>query len=102
MLVIVLIWVMSMDALSAVNHLLNFVLPAFAVALLLVGGCKLFLRKRAATRGVTVQVALNFAVGCLILAAGLAWWGRDGKMLTYAALAVGCASTQWFLLRGWR
>lgn len=100
--VIVLIWVMSMDALSAVNHLLNFVLPAFAVALLLVAGCKVFLRKRAATRGTLAQLGVLFGVGCLVLAAGLAWWGRDGKMLTYAALAVGCATAQWVLLRGWR
>ena len=29
-------------------------------------------------------------------------WGRDGKMLTYAALVVACATCQWVLVRGWR
>jgi hypothetical protein len=37
-----------------------------------------------------------------ILVAGLMLLGRDGKMLSYAALVVGCATTQWVLLRGWR
>ena len=27
-------------------------------------------------------------LGVVVLAAGLAYWGRDGKMLTYAALVL--------------
>lgn len=91
-----------MGSLSAANHLFNLLLPALAVAVLLVSGCKIFMRKRSAARDVLAQVAINFAVGCAIIAAGLLWLGRDGKMLTYAALVLGCASTQWVLLRGWR
>lgn len=97
-----LIYVMSMGPLSAVNHLLNLAAPALAVTLLLVVGCQIFMRKRAAARGLIAQVAINFAVGCAIVVAGLVLLERDGKMLTYAALAVGCATTQWVLLRGWR
>ena len=37
-----------------------------------------------------------------VLAAGLVLWGRDGKMLTYAALVVACATCQWVLVRGWK
>ncbi len=93
---------MFMDPLSAANHLFNLLLPALAVAVLLVLGCKLFMRKRAAARGLLAQVAINFVVGCALIVVGLVWLGRDGKMLTYAALVLGCASTQWVLLRGWR
>jgi len=41
-------------------------------------------------------------VGCAVLVAGLIVLGRDGKMLTYAALVLGCATCQWVLVRGWR
>ena len=91
-----------MGPLSAAIHLFNLLLPALAVALLLVLGCKIFMRKSAAARGAFAQVAINFIVGSAIIAAGQALLGRDGKMLTYAALVLGCASTQWVLLRGWR
>jgi len=91
-----------MDPLSAINHLLNFTAPAMAIAILLVLGCRVFMRKRSTGRGVGAQLAITFLVGSAILVAGLMLLGRDGKMLSYAALVVGCATTQWVLLRGWR
>lgn len=93
---------MSMGPLSVINHLLNFAAPALTVALLLASGVRIFMRKRAVATGVIAQIAINSIVGCAILVAGLMVLGRDGKMLTYAALALGCATTQWVLLRGWR
>ncbi len=91
-----------MGPLSAANHVLNFVLPALAVAVLLVLACRFFLRKRSVARGMLAQIAIIFVVGCAVLAAGLVLLGRDGKMLTYGALVMACASAQWGLLRGWR
>ena len=38
----------------------------------------------------------------MVLVAGLVFFGRDGKMATYAALVLAIASSQWLLLRGWR
>lgn len=38
----------------------------------------------------------------MALLAGLAYFGNDGKMATYAALVVACASSQWVLVKGWR
>jgi hypothetical protein len=38
----------------------------------------------------------------LVLGAGLWYFGVDGKMATYAGLAVAVASTQWVLCRAWR
>ena len=41
-------------------------------------------------------------VSLSVPAAGLVVLGRVGKMLTYAALVLGCATCQWVLVRGWR
>jgi hypothetical protein len=43
--------------------------------------------------------ALQFIVGCVVLAGGLVVFGQDGKMLTYLALVLAAASSQWLLLR---
>lgn len=86
----------------AFNHLLNFASPAAVVALLLCTGSLALGFQRPAMQPWWAQVALNFIVGCAVLVAGLVWGGRDGKVLTYTALVLACASCQWVLLRGWR
>ena len=87
---------------AALNHLLNFTAPALALALLLVLASHAFMRKMAKPHGWIAPIAINFVVGCAVLMAGLVWLGRDGRMLTYAALALACASSQWLVLRAWR
>lgn len=91
-----------MGPLDILNHLLNFVAPAAFVALLLVLCGRLFGAKGAAKLAVWRQFAVVFVVGLAVLAGGLALWGRDGKMLTYAALVVAAATCQWLLVRGWK
>ena len=91
-----------MNPFVAFNHLLNFVGPAVAVALVLCLGTLIFWSKRPVALSWWSQLALNFIVGCAVLVAGLWWDGRDGKMLTYAALVLVSASCQWTVLRGWR
>ena len=49
-----------------------------------------------------MQKSLSEDIWGAVLAAGLVLWGRDGKMLTYAALVVACATCQWVLVRGWK
>lgn len=90
-----------MGPLDVLNHLLNFAAPAAVLALLLVlaGGWG---RPQGKALPAWKRFGILFAVGVAVLAAGLVLWGRDGKMLTYAALVLGCASTQWALSRGWR
>lgn len=95
-------WVNPMDPLDILNHLLNFIAPAAALALALVLCGRFFNAKAAAVRSPWRQFALLFAVALAVLAAGLVLWGRDGKMLTYAALVVVTATCQWLLLRGWK
>jgi len=88
------------------NHLLNLVLPAAAVALLLVlatqlmGG--LFRSKRPLAQSWYGQAAIVFVANVVVLVAGLVFFGHDGKMLTYAAMVAGAAVCQWVLLGAWR
>ena len=84
-----------MDFGSALNHLLNLFAPAAAVAVLLALAARVFWRKTPSSLGWIAQAAINFAVGCAVLVMGLWWFGRDGKMLTYVALVLACASSQW-------
>jgi hypothetical protein len=84
------------------NHLLNFIAPAFWVALFVTLFARVFMKKQAITGGFIRSAAINFGIGCLILIVGLLFFGRDGKMSTYAAMALFCASSQWVLQRGWR
>lgn len=90
-----------MGPLDILNHLLNFMAPAAFVALALVLCGRLFGANGRALAGWR-QFTAVFAVGLVVLAGGLALWGRDGKMLTYAALVVAAATCQWLLVRGWK
>lgn len=91
-----------MDLLTLLNHVINFAAPAAWLALLLPwlarfmvrkGGARLFLRK---------QAAFIFIAGLLVLLLGLALLGQDGKMMTYLALVITVATSQWLMLKGWR
>lgn len=95
-----------MTAYLLTNHLLNFIAPAACVALLLVLLSRLsfglFKTNEPLTHSLWAQAAIIFIVGVGILAAGLVVFGRDGRMLTYAALVLGAALCQWVLVRGWK
>ncbi len=95
-----------MTAYLLTNHLLNFIAPAASVALLLVLLSRLsfglFKSKQALAQVWWAQAAIIFIVGLVILATGLLAFGRDGKMMTYAALVLGSAVCQWVLVRGWK
>ena len=91
-----------MGAIESINHLLNFVAPAFFLALGLAVCARVFKQNKAGAQSFGLQVAINFIVGSLVLLAGLWLFSRDGKMLTYAALVGLSALCQWVLSRGWR
>jgi len=38
----------------------------------------------------------------LVLLAGLVFSGRDGAMITYAALVLACATSQWTVSKSWQ
>lgn len=91
-----------MDFLSALLHLLNFLAPAVCVPLLLWLPARLLMGRPAGAPRWWVQWLVQALLGTAVLVGGLLLLGRDGKMLTYAALVLVCASGQWVLLRGWR
>ena len=85
-----------MGPLDALNHLLNLLLPAVALALLAAGAAKLLWRRALAPvpwRRLAVPAA---AVNALVWLAGLVWTGRDGTMMLYAAMVAACAFTLWW------
>lgn len=90
-----------MGPLQLATHLLSFAAPAFFLALVLAlagpwlaGGTTPVRRGRA--------FGVNFLAGLAVLSAGIWFFGRDGKMATYAALVVVASSSQWLMGRGWR
>ena len=91
-----------MGLLGILNHLLNFAAPAAALALMLVATGAWFGPQSRPALSAVRRFVILFAVALAVLTAGLVLFGRDGKMLTYAALVVGCATAQWVLLRAWR
>ncbi len=95
-----------MTAYLLTNHLLNFLAPAAVLALLLVLLTRVFARffksKRPLAQTLWAQAAIIFIANTGVLVAGLVIFGRDGKMLTYAAMVLVAALCQWVLLRGWK
>lgn len=91
-----------MNASDLFFHLLNFLAPAVFVAMVMVLVDRLIMGKRLSAARWWIQGAVNFAVCASVLVLGLWFFGRDGKMLTYATLVVCAATSQWLMRRGWR
>jgi small basic protein len=89
-----------MGPLDLAFHLLSFVMPALALAVLVALAARVLPARAARRRAWWVPVAVNAVVGCAVLAAGLWYFGRDGKMATYAALVLAVATSQWLVSRG--
>jgi hypothetical protein len=85
-----------MGPLDALWHLLNFVAPAVGVALLSASLAKLTWRRDLAAVPWRRLVLWAAAAGVAVLIAGLALFGRDGKMLTYVALVAASALALWW------
>jgi hypothetical protein len=90
-----------MSPLDLILHLANFAAPAFFLALVLSLGGRLLLGSSGATAW-WAQVAINFIAGLVVLGGGLAYFGRDGMMATYAALVLVCGTVQWLVGGGLR
>ena len=91
-----------MDPLSFLIHAFSFAAPAFAVALLVTASRRLVLPRGTPQPGWWASFAINCTAGLAVLGAGLWYFGRDGKMATYAALVLVVATVQWLSGRGWR
>ena len=91
-----------MTLLDILTHLLNFGAPALVLALLLPLAARFVIKTRGVPLTWWIQVAINLIVGLAVLALGLWWLGRDGRMQTYTALVLAVGTSQWLLSRGWR
>ena len=91
-----------MSFFELLRHLLSFIAPALAVAVLVALVARVVLPPAARPHSWWLAVALNTLAGTLVLAAGLWFFGRDGKMATYAALVLAVATMQWLSGRAWR
>ena len=90
-----------MNAFDALWHILHFTAPALAVAALLsLRGP--FWGSKWRFSGFWWRFVLNTLVSVLALALGLWFLGKDAKMLSYMAMVLACASSQWCLMRAWR
>ena len=91
-----------MGTIDLLIHLAGLLAPAAFLALALPLVSRLVLRRDPRRAPAWLQAALVFLAGSLLLGAGLWWFGRDGKMATYAGLVIAAATTQWLALRAWR
>ncbi|MEN9539292.1 MAG: hypothetical protein RLZZ126_1527 [Pseudomonadota bacterium] len=84
-----------MGLLSQINHLLNFLLPAVGLAGIFMLAGLWHRRKKVHILLHCLQFGINLGVGSAVLAFGLLGFGVDGKMVTYAALVLAMATSQW-------
>jgi hypothetical protein len=92
----------KMGPLDTFFHLLSFVAPALAVAVLVALAARVIMPRQAPGLSWWLHVAINFIAGVLVLGAGLWYFGVDGKMATYAALVMAIACCQWLFGRAWK
>lgn len=93
-----------MGSSEQIIHVLNFIAPAWGVALFCV-----FVARAIARAGLPVsrwgllkQTVVSAVLGMVALGGGLFVWGVDGKMASYAALVMVCGTAQWLMCLGWR
>ena len=91
-----------MGFIGLVNHLFNFALPAIVLAVMLPLLLRWTSMGRVAKASLPWQMLALTLVNLVALVAGLLWFGHDGKMATYLAMAAASASTSWLLLKAWR
>lgn len=91
-----------MSFFGLLDHLLNFLAPALVVGLLVALAAPLMGRKTRLHHSWLKQAAINCVACALVLLVGLWFFGHDGKMATYAAMVLVCATSQWVAAKGWR
>jgi len=91
-----------MDFSDLLLHGLAFVAPAVCVAALLAVFSGVVGARRADRKRIVANFGVNALVGLGVLTAGLMFFGRDGKMASYAALVVASGLTQWWRSRAIR
>jgi hypothetical protein len=91
-----------MSLLGLLDHLLNFAFPALAVGLLVALLAPLLMKQARPHHSWLTQGAINSLACLLALVLGVLAFGHDGKMVSYAAMVLACASSQWLVAKAWR
>ena len=88
-----------MTPIDALFHFLNFAAPALALAVLASAAARVLWRHE--LRSVRwIDLASVAALASLVVeAVGLVVTGRDAKMEGYAAMALACAASLWWMIR---
>lgn len=89
-----------MGPVAAFWHLLGLFMPALATAVMAATAVKWLWRRELARVSWLALALWPTAAGSLALLAGLVLLGRDGRMLTYAAMVVACALASWWVAFG--
>ena len=85
-----------MGPLDAIFHLLNFLAPALGMALILPTLVRPVWWREMKTVSWALLARRTAWAGVAVLVAGVVLLGRDGAMLTYAALVLASAGTVWW------
>lgn len=85
-----------MQAADAFWHLTNFFAPALILGALSAALTKAIWRRELGPGRGWRLWAWASGASALVAIAGLAVFGRDGRMATYAAMVVGCALALWW------
>ena len=91
-----------MNPLDLARHLLSFIAPALAVAMVVSLAARFVLPRSSAPRRWWLCFLADAAAGVVVLAAGLRWFGHDGKMATYVAMVAVVATCEWLIGKAWR
>lgn len=86
-----------MTVLALIFHLANFAAPALGVALLLWAMPRVWPRTRPGRWAARKELLALCGLGVAVLLAGLIVFGRDGKMLSYAALVLAQGTLVWWV-----
>lgn len=82
-----------------VLHLVGFVLPALALAVVMPWAGRWVMG--ASSKPIRHRMWVHALIGLCVLGLGLWLHGNDGKMSTYMALVLVAATAEWLMQRGW-
>lgn len=78
------------------GHLLGLFLPALGVSAILMAAPRLWPKASKGRWTLKTEALTLMGSGAVVLLAGLAVFGRDGKMMTYAALVLVLGTLAWW------
>lgn len=87
-----------MTPLAFLGHIAGFIAPALFMALVLWTAPR-FRRSGRAAQGAGLEAFMLVVAGVVVLLAGLVFFGRDGKMASYATLVFVQGTLAWWLHR---